>query len=306
MRLVICVGFLNEERYLPAFLQTVAAQTRLPDRLLLVDDGSTDRSPEIVREFAAEHPWARVLARPPRPPERDRLAQAHEYKAFLWAQAQIDEPHDVVAKMDADLRLNPSLVESVMAAFEAEPRLGIAGGPLSVKTDEGGLRRERSPADHVRGPNKFYRRACLDAIMPVPAIAGWEAIDEAKAHMQGWTTRMVEPPGPDTVHLRPTGAHDGRLRGFRRMGSNTWSYGAHPLAVLLGGVSRLRERPPVLAGFAFVGGWAYAALKRYPRAEPEVRAVVRREQLRRIRGYLPLGSRSADSASVTNASDSDR
>ena len=306
MRLVICVGFLNEERYLPAFLDTVAAQTRLPDRLLLVDDGSTDRSPKIVRDFAAEHPWATVLARPPRPPERDRLAQANEYKAFLWAQAQIDEPHDVVAKMDADLRLNPRLVECVMAAFEAEPRLGIAGGPLSVEAPEGGLRRERSPADHVRGPNKFYRRACLDEIMPVPAIAGWEAIDEAKAHMRGWETRTVDLPGDDTVHLRPTGAHDGRLRGYRRMGSNTWSYGAHPLAVLLGGVSRMRERPPVLAGFAFVAGWGYAAVKRYPRAEPDVRAVIRREQLRRIRGYLPGGSRSAESASVTNASDSAR
>lgn len=303
MRLVISVGFLNEEGYLPAFLETVAAQTRLPDRLLLVDDGSTDRSAEIAREFAAEHPWARVLDRPPRPPERDRLAQANEYKAFLWAAEQIDEPHDVVAKMDADLRLNPSLVERVMAALEAEPRLGIAGGPLSVEDPDGGLRRERSPADHVRGPNKFYRRACLDAIMPVPAIAGWEAIDEAKAHMRGWETRTVELAGGDSVHLRPTGAHDGRLRGFRRMGSNAWSYGAHPIAVLLGGVSRLRERPPVLAGFAFVGGWGYAALKRYPRAEPEVRAVIRREQLGRIRGYL---SRSADSASVTNASDSDR
>jgi hypothetical protein len=154
----------------------------------------------------------------------------------------------------------------------------------------------------VRGPNKFYRRACLDAIMPVPAIAGWEAIDEAKAHMQGWETRTVELPGEDTVHLRPTGAHDGRVRGFRRMGSNAWSYGAHPLAVALGGVSRLRERPPVLGGLAYVAGWGYAALKRYPRAEPEVRAVVRREQLRRIRGY----ARSAVSASETNASDSSR
>ncbi|HYH59628.1 MAG TPA: glycosyltransferase family A protein [Thermoleophilaceae bacterium] len=300
MRLVVSVGFLNEERYLPAFLETVAAQTRLPDRLLLVDDGSTDSSPEIVAEFAAAHEWASVMTRPPRPPERDRLAQAHEYQAFLWAAERIEEPHDVVAKMDADLRLNPHLVEAVMAAFEAEPRLGIAGGPLSIETPAG-LQRERSPADHVRGPNKFYRRACLDEILPVPAIAGWEAIDEAKAHMRGWQTRTVELPGGDTVHLRPTGAHDGRVRGFRRMGSNAWSYGAHPLAVALGGVSRVRERPPVLAGVAFVWGWAYAALKRYPRADPDVRAVVRREQLARIRGYF---GRRAESASAANASDS--
>jgi hypothetical protein len=157
----------------------------------------------------------------------------------------------------------------------------------------------------VRGPNKFYRRECLDQIMPVPPIAGWEAIDEAKAHMHGWETRTIDVPGDDTIHLRPTGAHDGRVRGFRRMGSNAWSYGAHPLAVLLGGVSRVRERPRVLSGIAFVGGWGYAAVKGYPRADPDVRAVVRREQLARIRGYVSRGRRAA-SASATNASDSSR
>ena len=286
MRLVVCVGFLNEEEFLPTFLDTVAAQTRPPERMLLVDDGSTDRSAEIARDFATRHPWAEYVSRPPRPPERDRLAQAQEFKAFLWAREQVSDGYDVIAKMDADLRLNPHLMETVTAAFDAEPRLGIAGGPLSVAGEGGELRRERSPADHVRGSNKFYRRACLDAIMPVPAIAGWEAIDEAKAHMYGWETRTIELPGDDIVHLRPTGAHDGQVRGFRRMGSNAWSYGAHPLAVLAGGAVRMRERPLVLGGLAFVGGWGYAAIKGYPRAERDVRAQVRREQLKRIRSRL--------------------
>src|SRR6185503_19840654 len=172
MRLVVCVGFLNEEEFLPTFLDTVAAQTRPPERMLLVDDGSTDRSAEIARDFAARHAWAEHVSRPPRPPERDRLAQAQEFKAFLWAREQVSDGYDVIAKMDADLRLNPHLMQTVIAAFDADPRLGIAGGPLSVTREGGELRRERSPADHVRGSNKFYRRACLDAIMPVPAIAG--------------------------------------------------------------------------------------------------------------------------------------
>jgi len=286
MRLVVCVGFLNEEDYLATLLDSVAAQTRPPDRMLLVDDGSTDRSGQIARDFAASHEWAQPVSRPPRPAARDRLAHAHEFRAFLWGREQVAEEYDVIAKMDADLRLNPRLIETVMAAFEAEPRLGIAGGPLSVVGADGALSRERSPSDHVRGPNKFYRRACLDEIMPVPAIAGWEAIDEAKAHMHGWETRTIEPPGDDSIHMRPTGAHDGQVRGFRRMGSNAWSYGAHPLAVLAGGAVRMRERPRVLGGLAFVAGWGYAAMKRYPRAEPDVRAQVRREQLKRIRSHL--------------------
>lgn len=289
MRLVVCVGFLNEERYLPTFLDTVSAQTRLPDRMLLVDDGSTDASARIAGEFVERHDWARSVSRPQRPPERDRLAHAHEFQAFLWAREQVGDDYDVIAKMDADLRLNPRLIETVMGAFESEPRLGIAGGPLSVVDKDGTVRRERSPADHVRGPNKFYRRACLDEIMPVAAIAGWEAIDEAKAHMRRWETRTIELPGGDSIHLRPTGAQDGQVRGYRRMGSNAWSYGAHPLAVVAGGATRMRERPRVVGGLAFIAGWGYAAMKRYPRAEPAVRAQVRREQLARIRGRLRPG-----------------
>ena len=301
MRLLVVVGFLNEETYLPVVLECLAAQARRPDRLVLLDDGSTDRSPAIAGAFAAKHSYADVLRRPPRPPEPDRLAGGQEFDSFIWAVDQLrEDPYDVIVKMDADLRLPPDHLQSVMAEFERDPRLGIAGAFLSVATRWGGLRRERSPADHVRGPNKFYRRACLDEIRPLPILAGWEGIDEPKAHARGWRTAGVAVPSGDPVHMRPTGAYNGKLRGYRRMGSNAWTIGAHPLAVGLGGVSRMRDPPLVLSGFAYVSGWAIAALRRRPRADAEVRAIVRREQLLRIRGYLPFARRAA-SPSVTNA-----
>lgn len=301
MRLLVVLGFLDEEDYLPAILSALDAQARRPDRIVLLDDGSRDRSGELAAAFAERVAEAEVVKRPPRPPERDRLAGGQEFEAFLWAVDQVaDDPYDVIVKLDADLSLPPDHMGAVLAAFEADERLGIAGAFLSIETPAG-LRRERSPADHVRGPNKFYRRACLEQIRPLPILAGWESIDEAKAHAAGWTTASVQVPSGDPVHRRPTGSREGRLKGYKRMGSNAWAYGAHPLAVLLGGVSRLREPPLVLPGFAFVAGWAQAGLRRRPRADADVRALVRSEQMARIRGYLP---RRRSSASETNASDS--
>jgi biofilm PGA synthesis N-glycosyltransferase PgaC len=286
MFIAVVVCFLNEERYLGVLLESILAQDRPPDRLVLVDDGSTDASADIASDFAQAHAAARLLRRPPRPLARDRMVSAPELSAFLWALDQIDDPYDVVAKMDADLRLTPDVIAEMERRFTANPRLGIAGTFLSTPVNGGELRRERNPSYHVRGPAKFYRRRCLEEILPLPLMLGWDTIDEVKARLNGWTTASFELPNGDPLHLRPTGSHDGILRGFRRDGDGAYRYGAHPLHVLLGAANRLRDRPRVLGGLHYLAGWGLAAARRAPRADPEVRARARREQLARIRAML--------------------
>jgi glycosyltransferase involved in cell wall biosynthesis len=152
VRVAVVVPFLNEARLFPVFLRSMAAQTRPPDVLLLVDDGSTDDSPAIAEAFAEEHEWVRLLRRPPRPPARDRLVSAAELRAFHWAIEQLHrEDWDVVAKMDADFDLAPDHLEVVMRALEGNPDLGIAGTWLSGRQPDGTLVREVHPLDSVRG-----------------------------------------------------------------------------------------------------------------------------------------------------------
>jgi poly-beta-1,6-N-acetyl-D-glucosamine synthase len=286
LRLAIIVPFLNEERYLPDFLASMGAQSRPPDRLLLVDDGSTDRSASHARGFAIDHPYATLLSRPRRPAEPDRLASAGELRAFQWALARLTESFDVIAKLDADLRLTPNTLADVLQRFADDPRLGV-GGPRITSLDEHSHEvTHRSGPDHVEGATKFYRRACLEAIAPIPPILGWDTIDEVRARMRGWRTASFEMSSGPTVHLRQMGAHDGLGRGYRRWGACAYAYGAHPLHVLLVAAQKLVERPIVLGGVGYASGWALAALRRAPRAEPELRAYVRRDQLRRIRHRL--------------------
>jgi poly-beta-1,6-N-acetyl-D-glucosamine synthase len=288
LQIVCVVPFLNEQQHLPALLGSIAAQTRFPDLLALVDDGSTDASREIVDAFVRERARARVcvrlLARPPRPRERDRLAQAAELRAFTWALAQITQPWDLAVKLDADLELDPRLFEALEAAFVADPQLGIAGARLSSRdAPEGMLLPERCPPQHVRGATKFYRRACLEQIMPLQPILGWDTIDEIAARRRGWRTESLPAAGAHAVHLRPTGSSDGLLRAQHRWGACAYGIGQHPLWVVLSAVRRLRERPRLVGSAAFLAGYAGAGLRRRPRAPAEVRAFGQREQLTSLR-----------------------
>jgi biofilm PGA synthesis N-glycosyltransferase PgaC len=289
LKLAAVVCFLNEAEYLPKLLASIDLQTQRPEQLLLIDDGSRDGSYEITSAFADQHSWARVLRRPVRPPSDDRLVTGHlnaVVLAFQWGVENITEPWDIILKLDGDLQLNPELFEEVRRRFVANPTLGITGSRLSIRQPSGRLVQERNPQRHVRGPNKFYRRACYEQISPLPPILGWDTIDELRARLHDWTAESFFLASGESIHLRPTSSYDGRLRGSRRQGLCAWSYGSHPLRVVLAGVYRMRDRPYVLSGLSYILGWALAGLRRYPRAEPAVIALSRKEEFAEIRQRL--------------------
>jgi len=282
MVLAVVVPFLNEARHLGTMLESLAAQTSPPDEILLVDDGSADGSLGVAQAFAREHAHATVLRRPVRPRSADRLAEAHELRAFKWAVGHAREPWTVIGKLDADLELPPGALATIAGAMEADAALGITGTFLRERGPDGVTRRLYISSDHVHGATKFYRRECWEAIAPLPEILGWDTIDEVTARLRGWRTVSVAVPGGDPLHLRPRATYDGRLRGYRRMGQCAWGIGEAPLHVAAFAVREMRERPLALGGLNYAAGWASAGLRRRPRAAAPVRAAVRAEQLRRL------------------------
>jgi biofilm PGA synthesis N-glycosyltransferase PgaC len=285
LRLAVAVLFLNEERLLPRMLASLSTQTRPPERLLLVDDGSSDDSPAMAAAFTEQHLWARGVSRPRQVRTADRLARAAELTAFQWAvdhERLADGGYDVIAKLDADLELPADFFARIMAEFESNPRLGIGGAPLAVAADGGDAVPEYSQPWHVRGATKFYRLQCWQQVAPLPPILGWDTIDETRARMHGWEVRTVAFSEP-ALHLRPTGSYDGALRGFHRRGVAAWGYGAHPVNVIASATVRMRQRPRVVGGFAYLAGWAQALIRRAPRADRDTRRHLRHEQLQRLR-----------------------
>ena len=282
MRISLVIPFLNEEQHLPTLLESIAQQSRPPNELLLVDDGSTDASALIAAEFAATYPYAKVARRPKRDVGRDRLAGGSAVRAFTWGVDQLDEGWDAVGKLDADLRLNPLTLATLERALKGDPELGITGAYLSTEAN-GVPVRHRCRPEHVDGATKLYRRACFEAIAPLPMLLNWDTIDEVRARLRGWNTASVPIPGGDPLHLRPMGSYDGVLRGYRRRGVCAWCLGEPLLHVLLMGVQLFGDPPRGLTGASYVLGWLGAAIRREPRAEREVRDEVRRDTLLRIR-----------------------
>jgi poly-beta-1,6-N-acetyl-D-glucosamine synthase len=291
MKLVVIVPFLNEEEHLPTLLRTLEQQTRVPDELLLMDDGSTDASADMATAFAARHAWARSVRRPPRAPERDRMYSAHELRAFERGLQAAADDWEIAVKLDADLAVTPELFGEMERRFAADAGLGMAGPYISTPDANGRLVRQRCPENHVEGEASFYRRECLESIFPLPAILGWDTIDEVRARMRGWRTAAIEIPGGDPIHLRRMGSYNGILGGFFPAGVAAYAYGAHPLHVVVAGMARLTERPLGLCGVSYVAGWVLAGIRNEPRAEPELRAFVQREQRRRLRRLLSARAR---------------
>ncbi len=268
-RLLLITPARDEAAHLERTIRSVAAQSRPPDLWLIVDDGSTDATPQLLERLVREVPFLEVLRAPERGerPGEDGLAVAAEAVAFNAALAGVDpDGFTHVGKLDADVELPPEYFERLLDRFAAEPELGIAGGTL-LERERGGWRATKVPADHVRGALKLYSRECLAAIGGVQERLGWDTIDETYARMRGFETRSL----PDLYarHHRPVATRGGTLRGRARHGECAYilRYGAW--WVTLRSLKVACSRPYGLSGLAFLYGYTRAAAQRQPRVEDE-------------------------------------
>lgn len=284
-RVLIISPLRNEAANIERTARAVAAQTRPPDLWLAVDDGSDDATLELLLALEPTIPCLRVLQAPQDAPERadgDRLAVAKEAVAFNWALRQVGfDGYDYVGKLDGDVELRPDYFERLLARFEADPRLGIAGCTLIEPFDDQ-WRPIKIPLHHVHGAVKLYSRDCFERIGGMQEQLGWDVIDETYARMHGLVTRSFE----DLAgrHHRPWGSANGRLRGCARHGEASYMVHYGPYWAALRALKLTRSRPWVLSGFAYLYGYGRAMARRRPRVDdPAFRRFVRGELRQRLR-----------------------
>jgi GT2 family glycosyltransferase len=268
-RLLLVTPARDEASHLERTIRAVAAQTRLPDLWLVVDDGSSDATPDILERWVAELPFLRVLRAPQHEnaAAADRLAYAAEARAFNWALncVEIDE-FTHLGKLDADIELQPDYFERLLERFAQEPGLGVAGGAL-LEQGNGGWRLTKVPAYHVRGALKLYSRECFAAIGGLEERLGWDTIDETYARMNGFATRSL--PGLTARHHRPVASRGGTLRGRARHGQCAYILRYSAWWVALRSFKVACSRPYGLSGLAFFYGYARSAIRRDGRVEDE-------------------------------------
>jgi hypothetical protein len=263
----------DEEKYMRRTLDSVVNQTVPPDLWVIVDDGSTDATPQILADYAARYPFIKVIQRQNR---GKRRVGGGVVEAFYegWAVA---EPynHDFLTKLDMDLELPLGYFERLLELMAADPRLGTVSGkayyPGPSNTDEsfeGELISEHIGDDVSLGMTKFWRREMFDEIGGLVPQVLWDGIDCYKARMLGWKACSIDEPGLRFLHLRPMGSSDkGIITGRIRLGTGQWMMGSSPVFVLASAVHRARHRPFVIGAVATLWGWAKAGLTGQPRIE---------------------------------------
>ena len=279
-RYVIITPVRDEEKYVAATVESVVSQSVRPVEWVIVDDGSTDRTGEIVDRYAAQFPWIRVVHRGNR---GFRKAGGGVIEAFYDGYSQLAcNDWEFIVKLDGDLTFSPNYFEECFARFRREPQLGIGGGEI-YHDISGRQKLERNPRFHVRGATKIYGRKCWEAIGGLFAAPGWDTIDEVKANMLGWKTYSFS--DLRLLHHRLTGTSQGLLRDRMKHGMACYVSGYHVLFVAASCARRLIQRPYILGSAAMFAGFIRGYVSRRPRVD-DARFInyVRAQQLRRLCG----------------------
>lgn len=278
----------DEAEYIERTIESMLRQTLRPAQWIIVNDGSGDGTGEIVDDCAASHSWITAVHLP-RKKQREsgceerasRAVDAKEIKAFYKGAEYIrDDDWKFIVKLDADLGFGPEFFEKCLTEFDADDRLGIAGGAIWNLVD-GELKYESAPSFHVRGATKIYRRKCWDDIGGVLHSAGWDTLDLVKANMLGWSTRTIKE--LRVVHYRYTGAANGAWKNAVKNGR--WSYiaGYHPLYMLVRCANNLLQRPYLIGSCGLLSGFLGGYVRRVPRTQEQTLIrYVRQQQLRRL------------------------
>jgi len=265
-------------------LQAVIGQTHRPERWVIVDDGSTDRTSEIVKNYAANQPWIQLLQRPPR---SDRSFSGKACAVNAGLEKLKDTSFDIVGNLDADVTFEPDYLEFVVEKFADRPRLGVAGTPFT-EIGYDSSRDSFEGENYVAGPCQLFRYQCFREIGGYVAhhAGGVDWIAVMMARMKGWEVRSF--PEKRFYHNRTLGtAERSRLRALFSYGEKDYYLGGSPIWQLFRATYRMANRPFVFGGVALGLGYLWAALRRTPRpVSAELMRFHRREQMRKLRAIL--------------------
>jgi len=269
----------NESIYMRQTLDSVIAQSLPPTRWIIVDDGSTDGTPQILAEYASRHHWIRIVTRADR---GHRAVGPGVIDAFYTGYETIDpQDFDFLCKLDLDLRLPPRYFEILIERMNANPLIATCSGKSYIAEGET-LIDERHGDDTSLGMTKLYRIECFKAIGGFVREVMWDGIDCHLCRMHGWIACSWNEPDLRFVHLRPMGSSQhGVYTGRMRHGYGQYFMGTGFLFMAASALSRLNQKPYVFGSLAMLWGWIKSAAQHKPRYDNvEFRRFLHRYQMR--------------------------
>ncbi len=181
-------------------LRSLEEQTVLPNEVIVVNDNSTDTSQKIIDSFAERIHWLDSIDHESSP---EHVPGSKVIHAFYKGYESLQGDHDIICKFDGDIILPRDYFENIVALFENDEKVGIAGGHAYILKDNIWTYENVASRNHVRGPFKAYRKACFKDIGGLKASIGWDTLDTLLARFHGWKVQTDKT--LHVKHLKPTG-----------------------------------------------------------------------------------------------------
>jgi len=273
----------NEEAFIEQTIESVVRQTILPVKWVIVSDGSTDGTDDIVKKYAAKHHWIELL----RMPERRERHFGGKVLAFNAAYAGVNDlPFDIIANLDADISFDEDYFSFLLSKFSENPKLGVGGTPFREGSHQYDYR--FTNIEHVSGACQLFRRKCFEEIGGYIPINGggidWVAVTTAR--MKGWETKTFT--DKTCLHQRKIGTGKSKILMSRfRFGKQDYYLGGHPVWESFRCLYQMKTNPLIIGGLFLYSGYLWAFINRLKRPiSQELIEFRRNEQMRRLKNIF--------------------
>lgn len=278
MKVAIISPVRNEEKNIRVTIESVLTQTLHPINWVIVDDGSSDNTGNIIQYYLKNVPFMQYLRLDDRGYRKPGQGVVEGfYRGFKKIE---NTDYDIVAKMDGDLHFQRDTIETICKAFADDSTLGIAGATRYEKIGmQDTFTKMPVAKGWVGGPFKFYRRKCFEDIGGLLPRAGWDGVDIVMAAMKGWRTGEIE--SLKIYHLKPTGTAQGEglIQACEKYGDISYFMGGFFWYFILRALGRsLLNRNPRI-GLYMVRGYLKSKQNRVAREPHDFRVALRKMQI---------------------------
>ena len=262
-RYVLITPVKNEGKNLPKLIQSIAEQTIEPLVWVIVDDGSTDNTPEILKEVKEKYEWIQSIRLNSDSKKRNLgLHLSHVIKRGFDFGIEYCKKNGIdygyLGNVDGDLTLEHTFFENLIKEFENEPELGIAsGGTNHIIGDtiiHAGLWEDEPSGGHM-----LIRRRCFEDCEGIPLTYAWDSVLKAKARLRRWRTKRFE----DNIatEIRDVGSAEGYWKGYVHRGKTSHYLNLHPVHVISRGI-KYSFRRPWYGGIPYLAGYLSSVIRR--------------------------------------------
>jgi len=211
LKVYIIIPAHNEANFIKETLQSLATQSLLPTKLVVVDDASTDNTAQIVSEFSKKFPFISLIKKEA---AAEHLPGSKVINAFNTGLDSLDNSYDIICKFDADLIFPKHYLETIVHSFRENPRLGMVGGFCEIQKNGKWNLENLTGKDHIRGALKAYRKSCFNSIGGLKPAMGWDTVDELLAQYHGWQIETDD--SLRVKHLKPTGKNYNKTSRYKQ------------------------------------------------------------------------------------------